>query len=115
MNKKKAIVWFDEVGKGDIGLVGGKGANLGEMTNARLPVPYGFIVTSNAYFDFIKHNGFEGKIKETLKNLDVDNPHQLKQASFHIKKLIISGEIPAHLSKTIVHYYDDLILKEEKY
>ena len=50
---QKAIVWFNEVGKSDVGLVGGKGANLGEMTQANIPVPNGFIVTSAAYFDFL--------------------------------------------------------------
>jgi pyruvate,water dikinase len=45
---QKDIVWFDEVGKGDIASVGGKGANLGELTNARIPVPPGFIVTAQA-------------------------------------------------------------------
>jgi hypothetical protein len=41
----KAIVWFNEVGKKDVAYVGGKGANLGELTNAQIPVPPGFIVT----------------------------------------------------------------------
>ena len=59
---KKFIVWFDEVGKEDVGLVGGKGANLGEMTNANIPVPYGFVVTSHAYFYFIKEAYLEHKI-----------------------------------------------------
>ena len=54
MKKKEAnILWFAEVGKEDVALVGGKGANLGEMTSAQLPVPRGFIVTSKAYFDFL--------------------------------------------------------------
>ena len=56
MANKPFIVWFEEVGKGDVGLVGGKGANLGEMTNAHLPIPYGFILTSQAYFDLVEHN-----------------------------------------------------------
>jgi len=55
MSKKKPIVWFEEVGKNDVGLVGGKGANLGEMVNASLPIPYGFIITAQAYFDFIEN------------------------------------------------------------
>ena len=45
----KSVVWFNEVNKEDIPLVGGKGANLGEMTNAGIPVPPGFIVTASAY------------------------------------------------------------------
>ncbi len=48
---KKAVVWFKEVTRKDVPLVGGKGANLGEMTNAGIPVPPGFIVTADAYFD----------------------------------------------------------------
>jgi len=51
---KKTILWFDEVSKRDIPLVGGKGANLGEMINIGIPVPPGFLVTASAYFDFIK-------------------------------------------------------------
>jgi len=51
---KKQVVWFEEIDKNDIPLVGGKGANLGEMTGADLPIPYGFIVTASAYFEFIK-------------------------------------------------------------
>ena len=50
---RKAVVWFNEVGKDDIPLVGGKGANLGEMTNANIPVPPGFIVTVSAAFTTI--------------------------------------------------------------
>ncbi|MDP6127828.1 MAG: PEP/pyruvate-binding domain-containing protein, partial [Dehalococcoidales bacterium] len=53
----KVVVWFAEVDKNDIPLVGGKGANLGEMTNAGIPVPPGFIVTAGAYFDFIEKAG----------------------------------------------------------
>src|SRR4030067_1025337 len=53
MTNDKAIVWVQDVGKGDIALVGGKGANLGEMTQAQIPVPPGFIVTAQAYFDFV--------------------------------------------------------------
>ena len=59
----KAIVWFADVGRKDIPLVGGKGANLGEMTNAGIPVPPGFIVTSTAYYDFINQTGLESKIR----------------------------------------------------
>jgi len=49
--RKKHVVWFEEVTKDDVGTVGGKGANLGEMTRAHLPIPYGFVVTAQAYFD----------------------------------------------------------------
>ena len=60
---KKAAVWFNEVTKKDIPSVGGKGANLGEMTNAGIPVPPGFIVTAQAYFDFVEKSGLVDKIR----------------------------------------------------
>ena len=58
---QKAIVWFKEVTRKDIPLVGGKGANLGEMTNADIPVPPGFIVTADAYYDFLEKSRITDK------------------------------------------------------
>lgn len=55
MNKNTAhTLWFNQIRKNDIALVGGKGANLGEMYHAEIPVPNGFVVTAKAYFDFLK-------------------------------------------------------------
>ncbi|MDO8497129.1 MAG: phosphoenolpyruvate synthase [bacterium] len=115
MQKQKYIVWFEEVNKGDIGLVGGKGANLGEMTNAHLPIPYGFIVTSHAYFLFIKESNLQPKINELLKNINCENPHELHQASIHIQELILRAPIPEEFMNQIIEYYADLPLKEEQY
>ncbi len=112
---KKSIVWFEEVDKNDIGLVGGKGANLGEMVNARFPIPYGFIITSKAYFDFIKQSGLKNKISQLLKNLNYDNPVELQQVSKNIQELINKASLPLDLSKQILHYYENLIIKESHY
>lgn len=115
MLKKKYIVWFEEVDKNDVGLVGGKGANLGEMTSARLPVPYGFIITSKAYFFFIKEANIERKIKDILSNINYNRPEDLREASIHVKNLILKSEIPQHLINEIVEYYDNLLIKESHY
>lgn len=115
MVHKKYLSWFEEVNKHDVGLVGGKGANLGEMTNSRLPIPYGFIVTSNAYFYFIKEAKIEDKMRSLLNNLNCDHPHELRQASLHLKELILKSETPAVLTKEITNYYDNLCAKEEQY
>lgn len=115
MVQKKNIVWFEEVGKDDVGLVGGKGANLGEMTNARIPVPYGFIITANAYFYFIRSAKIDNKIKELLNLINYDNPNELRQASAHIQTLIKGAEIPADLTRAIITFYENLFSKEEKY
>ena len=99
------LVWFQEVGKDDIPLVGGKGANLGEMTSFGIPVPPGFIVTSRAYFTFIKNNKLKDKIHNYLKKINVNNQRQLKDASLKIKKLIINGKISDQLAQGIISYY----------
>ena len=75
---RKTIVWFNEVTKNDIPLVGGKGANLGEMTNANIPVPPGFVVTSGAYFDFLKQTKLTDKIRKLLASINVDDSQQLQ-------------------------------------
>ena len=111
---KKSIVWFEEVGKEDVGLVGGKGANLGEMSTANMPIPYGFIVTSNAYFEFIKHANIEGKLRQLLSMVNYDNPTEIEQASEHIRDVILKSEMPPHLNKQIIDYYTLLNEKEEE-
>ena len=115
MVNKKSIVWFEEVDKEDVGLVGGKGANLGEMTNAKLPVPYGFVVTSNAYFYFIEKNNLAKHIKDYLKNLNSENPSELKAASSNVQKLILGATIPHDLARKIITFYDELLIKENAY
>ncbi len=111
----KDVVWFNEVDKNDVGLVGGKGANLGEMTQAHFPVPYGFIVTSQVYFSFLKENKLGKKIKEILESVDYNNTDQLAQVSKEIKKLIISTPIKESVANKIVKYYHQLTLKEEEF
>ncbi len=115
MIKKKAIVWFEEVGKNDVGIVGGKGANLGEMVNASLPIPYGFIITAQAYFDFIECAGIKNKIMSLLSKLNYESSYELAQASKHIGEIIISSDFPESLVKEIIRFYDDLEIKENKY
>ncbi len=113
--QKKFVVWFEEVNKHDIGLVGGKGANLGEMTTADLPIPYGFIVTSHAYFYFIKEAQLERKIHDLLAIINFNNPHELKQASTHVQELIMKATMPKEIAKEVVNYYEKLQEKEAQY
>ena len=98
---KKEVVLFGEVGKGDVGLVGGKGANLGEMTNAGIPVPPGFIVTAAAYFDFIEEAGLHDKMKTLLDPLDVHDSRQLQAVAAKVQKLIQDAEMPESLAAEI--------------
>lgn len=105
---RKLVVWFSEVDKEDIGLVGGKGANLGEMVKANLPIPPGFIITSLAYYEFLDENNLRGQIRKILAGLDVENPVKLHEASNRVKKAILKGKINPELAAKIINYYFDL-------
>src|SRR5215218_321878 len=66
--------WFDEIRKDDIALAGGKGANLGELSRAELPVPPGFVVTTTAYDAFVEANGIADAIVGRALVTRVDTP-----------------------------------------
>ena len=70
------ILWFKEIHFEDVPLVGGKGANLGEMYNIGIPVPNGFVVTAEAYYKFVKDNDLKKKLGDILKTTDIDDPDQ---------------------------------------
>jgi pyruvate,water dikinase len=102
---QKTVVWFDEVTKKDIPLVGGKGANLGEMTNAGIPVPQGFIVTAAAYYDFIEKSGLADKIKTLLEPLNVHDSKQLQGIAAKVQKLIEDAAMPPEIARDIEQAY----------
>jgi pyruvate,water dikinase len=102
---QKVVVWFNEVTKKDVATAGGKGANLGEMTRAKIPVPPGFIVTADAYFDFLETSGLTGEIGKLLKPLDPNHSNQLHQVAGQIKQLITDTPIPPETAKAISQAY----------
>jgi pyruvate,water dikinase len=109
MKKKRLdVVWFMEVDKEDLPLVGGKGANLGELTKLEVPVPPGFIVTTQSYFHFLDESGLRTKIREILKKLNPDDSKQLINAANRIKELIINSKMPEQVASEIKDAYDRL-------
>ncbi|OGK61733.1 hypothetical protein A3G65_02330 [Candidatus Roizmanbacteria bacterium RIFCSPLOWO2_12_FULL_37_7b] len=110
----KYVVWFDEVDKNDIGLVGGKGANLGEMLHGNFPIPYGFVVTSQAYFYALDYNDLRKEIQNYISYINFDNPSELHDGAEAIRRLIHSAEVPKDLMNTIFHYYHHVAEREAK-
>lgn len=104
----KQVVWFSEVGKGDIALVGGKGANLGEMSQAGLPVPQGFIVTAEAYFRFVREKKIDAYIEKWTKGLDPEDSKKLNKIASEIQKAMKEFQLPADLVKEIEKSYDEM-------
>jgi len=89
-------------------LVGGKGANLGELTKSGFPVPPGFIVTAQAYFDYVKETGLDKEIDKILTGLDFEDTKDLQNRAEKIQSLIKKTELPDSLNKEIVEAYQQL-------
>lgn len=102
------VVWFSDVDKEDVSLVGGKGANLGEMVKTGFPVPDGFIVTANAYYQFLKENNLVLEIDRILKSVNYQKQESLGKASSLIKKMIKEGKVSKILVKEIFSSYKKL-------
>ncbi|RLC34247.1 phosphoenolpyruvate synthase, partial [Candidatus Shapirobacteria bacterium] len=104
----KNILWFNQVDHNDLALVGGKGANLGEMYKIKIPVPNGFVVTAQSYFDFIKTNQLMDQIRQLLKSTDIKDPNQLLSVSKKIRRLIEKSPMPDHIAIDIMKAYKKL-------
>ncbi|MGB9703373.1 MAG: phosphoenolpyruvate synthase [Candidatus Micrarchaeia archaeon] len=104
----KFVKFFDEINKKDILLAGGKGANLGEMKNAGLPVPNGFVVTAQAYKYTMEKNNLLKKIFDLIKELNVHDQKQLSKITQQIRKLIENVKIPEEVEKEIKKAYKTL-------
>src|SRR5690554_5422157 len=101
MARLKYIRWFNEINKDDIPMVGGKGANLGELTQKGLEVPPGFCVTAEAYRYFIEESNLSEIIKEKIKNLDVEDSDELQKVSKVVRDLITEQPVPEDLANEI--------------
>lgn len=109
---EKRVVWFQELTKDDISIAGGKGANLGEMTRAGFPVPPGFCITAQVYFDYIKRTGLKKKIMDILNRLDVNNTERLHESAMHIKEIMTKSPMPQDIKDEIRQEYRRLCLLE---
>ena len=104
---EEPVLWLDEIRSDDIGLVGGKGASLGEMTDAGLPVPPGFVVTAGTYRTFIEGTGIDEELFDAV-DIDSDDSEALSTAEERAKELILGTEMPEDVREDILAAYDDL-------
>lgn len=102
------IVAFANARRSDVPTLGGKGANLGEMTAAGLPVPPGFILAIEAYRQFYESNELGPGIAGLLKDIDPDDPVALERSATALRQLILAGTVPDSLRGAIESAYDGL-------
>jgi pyruvate,water dikinase len=101
----KYVVWFKDVDNDDVSSVGGKGANLGEMTQAGFPVPPGFIVTVHAYNEFLERSKLKEKISSILSTVDVNNTKSLEETAKKVQSLITHEQFPRDIALEIIRAY----------
>lgn len=108
MSTRPLIAFFKDIDKHDLPLVGGKGANLGEMTQAKFPVPNGFAVTVESYDKFLVHGEISDDIHELLKDLDVNDSSELQKRAKKIQKVIERSPIPDEVAHEVKVAYKRL-------
>jgi pyruvate,water dikinase len=92
----------------DVAYAGGKGANLGEMTGAGLPIPRGFVVGAPAYASFCDSGGLRERIAARLERLDVDDTDALAAAAAEVRAMVEAEPIPAVVEEAIRSEYAQL-------
>ncbi len=102
------ILWFSEIGVGDTATVGGKGANLGELTRAGLPVPPGFVVTSQAYLDAIERSGVRQALRDLAATPQTSDPEELGRFATKAQELVAGTPLPEELAAAVLEAYHRL-------
>jgi pyruvate, water dikinase len=99
---------FEDLSREDVDYAGGKGANLGEMTAAGLPVPPGFVVGASSYALFCDANGLRERIEERLSAVDVDDTKALDVATKEVRVMVEAEPVPDDVADEIRAAYLEL-------
>lgn len=99
---------FKNLSKNDSSIAGGKGASLGEMTNAGMPVPPGFVVLSGAFEKFLKETDLNVEIDSILHKVNHKKIHTVEDASEKIQSLILEAKMPRDIKREILGSFKKL-------
>ncbi len=102
---------FEQLSKKDTHIAGGKGASLGEMTQAGIPVPDGFVILTKTFEEFLEKNNLTSKIQKELKKVNVKKLQSVEKASKNIRSLILKAKIPEAIKKEIEKEFKKLNAK----
>ncbi len=102
-----AVLWLEDIDASDLESVGGKGASLGELASAGLPVPPAFVVTADTYRSFIEEAGIDGDLFDAV-DIDPEDSSALAEAESRAEELILGTEFPEDLREGIFAAYDEL-------
>jgi len=104
----KFIKKFTDLSKSDTQIAGGKGASLGEMTQAGMPVPPGFVVLASAFEKFLQEEQLSVDIEAILKDVNHEDTNSVDGTSVKIQAMILNVPIPKDIQKEIVSGFEKL-------
>ena len=111
-NESTFIRWFSEIGLGDVPLVGGKNASLGEMyrslSGSGVRVPNGFAITADGYRHFMRATGVAGTVDALTQGLERGNLLMLAERGHAIRQAIAGAALPPDLRAAILGAYHRL-------
>ncbi len=102
------VLWFEALCKGDVSRVGGKGANLGELTRAGLTVPNGFVVTAQAFLGALEAAGIRPRLRSVFAGFNVEDAAALAAASEQLRALVEGVPFPSELQQELLVAYRKL-------
>ena len=111
MDRQQAnVLWFDELHRKDVNLVGGKSSSLGEMTSSMdVPVPYGFATTARAYREFMDKSGVKAQVDALLAGIkDYEDSDELHTTCTKIRQIIVDAAMPDDIERDIKMAYAQL-------
>jgi phosphoenolpyruvate synthase/pyruvate phosphate dikinase len=102
------VVPISHFGTKDLVLAGGKGANLGELSQSGFDVPPGFIITTAANDLLLQNNNLQTRLVELLTSLDLETPDSVKEVSQQIRDEIQKTSIPGQIRDEVLKAYRQL-------
>jgi pyruvate, water dikinase len=104
----RPIAWFEELDKSATALVGGKGANLGELTSAGFPVPKGFVVTAEAYLASMDEARVRAALKDAMASVDANSPESISEVTAKMREMVLAAAVPETVRQAISAAYQRL-------
>lgn len=108
MHSDQQIIWLENIRKDDVAVAGGKGASLGEMINAGINVPPGFVIASFVFDEFIKEANLKDSISAMLSKVNPNDLKQVEAASKEIMNAVTDAKMPDGITKEILVNFEKL-------
>ena len=99
------VGWFADLSHDDVASVGGKGANLGELTRAGFAVPDGFVVTAGAYLLALDEAGARDDLRRQVETADVDDPGSLAAVAAACQDRVRAAGVPDGIRRQVLEAY----------